>query len=232
VNREDIAAGLRGGAIVAVSSTPLAVLFGAVAADNGLDPLEVALMSATVYAGASQLVGIDLFGRQVAPWLIVLSIFAVNFRHILYSAAIARHIRQFSVAEKATSLFFLVDPQFAEAMRRTETGTPLTLSWYLSFAAIIYVPWVVFSVLGAWFGAMLGDPRVWAIDVLLPIYFLGLVVGFRRKPGFSAVVAASMAGSVLAYYLVGSPWHVSIGAICGIVVAALLPVPQAGEQQP
>ena len=89
----------------------------------------------------------------------------------------------------------------------------------------IYCPWLVFSVLGAWFGSMLGDPKVWAIDVLLPIYFLGLVVGFRRKPGFYPVVAASMAGSVVSYYLVGSPWHVSIGAICGVLVAALLPLP-------
>ena len=28
-------------------------------------------MSATVYAGASQMVGIELFGARVAPWLIV-----------------------------------------------------------------------------------------------------------------------------------------------------------------
>ena len=33
------------------------------------------------------MVGIELFGQKVAPWLIVLSIFAVNFRHVLYSAA-------------------------------------------------------------------------------------------------------------------------------------------------
>ena len=49
-------------------------------------------MSATVYAGASQMVGIELFGNKVPPWLIVLSIFAVNFRHVLYSASFGRHM--------------------------------------------------------------------------------------------------------------------------------------------
>jgi predicted branched-subunit amino acid permease len=55
--------------------------------DNGLSAGEAVLMSATVYAGASQMVGIELFGSDVAPWLIVFSVFAVNFRHVLYSAA-------------------------------------------------------------------------------------------------------------------------------------------------
>lgn len=222
---KDIVEGLKGGAIIALSASPFAVLFGAVAVDNGLTVLDAALMSATIYAGASQLVGIELFGQHVAPWLIVLSIFAVNFRHILYSAAIARHIRGYSFLQKAIAFFFLIDPQFAEAIRRAEQGRALTFTWYMAFALVIYFPWLFFSTLGAWFGSMLGDPRVWAIDVLLPVYFLGLVLGFRRKPGFYPVVAASMAGSVAGYYLVGSPWHVSIGAICGVLIAALLPLP-------
>ena len=221
----DVLDGLRGGAIIALSAAPFAVLFGAVAIDNGLTALDVALMSATIYAGASQLVGIELFGQHVAPWLIVLSIFAVNFRHILYSAAIARHIRDYTLFRKAIAFFFLIDPQFAESIRRSEGGKGLSFAWYMAFALAIYFPWLICSVLGAWFGAMIGDPSVWALDVLLPVYFLGLVVGFRRKPGFYPVVAASMAGSVLGFYLVGSPWHVSIGAIFGVAVAALLPLP-------
>ncbi len=230
--RDDILDGVRGGAIIALSSAPFALLFGAVAVDNGLTVADAALMSATVYAGASQLVGIELFGKNVAPWLIVLSIFAVNFRHILYSAAIARYIRGYSLVQKAVAFFFLIDPQFAEAIRRGEQGKSLSFAWYMAFAVVVYFPWLLFSVLGAWFGSMLGDPRVWAIDVLLPIYFLGLVVGFRRKPGFYPVVAASMAGSVAGYYVVGSPWHVSIGALCGVLVAALLPLPAKPAAEP
>lgn len=221
----NIIEGLRGGAVIALSTAPFAVLFGAVAVDNGLSILDAGLMSAAIYAGASQLVGIELFGQHVAPWLIILSVFAVNFRHILYSAALARHIRHYSPLQKALAFFFLIDPQFAESVRRGETGKPVAFAWYMAFALVIYVSWVSFSVLGAFLGSMLGDPRQLAFDVLLPIYFLGLVIGFRRKPGFYPVVAASMVSSMIGYHLVGSPWHVSIGAICGVLVAALLPLP-------
>ena len=70
---------------VVVAAAPFGLLFGALAVDNGFSVFEATLMSATVFGGASQMVGIELFGQKVAPWLIVLSIFAVNFRHVLYS---------------------------------------------------------------------------------------------------------------------------------------------------
>jgi predicted branched-subunit amino acid permease len=229
MERREVVDGLRSGAIIALSSAPFAVLFGAIATDNGISLPESALMSATIYAGASQLVGIELFGHHVAGWLVILSIFAVNFRHILYSAAVTRYIAHFSLPQKLLAFFFLIDPAFAETVRRGESGTPITLAWYLAFAIVIYIPWIVFSVVGAAFGSLLGDPRVWSIDVLLPIYFLGLVVGFRRKPGFYPVALASFVGSILGYIFVGSPWHVSIGAVCGVIVAAVLPLPPPGQ---
>ncbi len=226
MNRVELSEGMKGGIIIALSSAPFAVLFGAVAADNGLSVAEAGLMSATVYAGASQLVGIELFGHHVAPWLVVLSVFAVNFRHILYSAALTRFITHFSPLQKFFTFFLLTDPQFAESVKRGESGRGVTFDWYIGFGGAIYFPWVFFSMVGAFFGRMMGDPRVFAIDVLLPIYFLGLVIGFRRKPGFYPTVAASAAASVLGYHFVGSPWHVSIGAAVGVLVAALLPLPK------
>ena len=81
--KEEIRDAFRRGIAVAIAAAPFAVLFGAVAIDNGLTIAEAALMSATLYAGASQLVGVELFNHNVAPWLVVLSIFAVNFRHVL-----------------------------------------------------------------------------------------------------------------------------------------------------
>jgi len=230
MNRSEFNLGLKGGLVIALSSAPFAVLFGAVASDNGLTVMEAGLMSATVYAGASQLVGIELFGHHVAPWLIVLSVFAVNFRHILYSAALTRFIAHFSPVQKFFAFFVLTDPQFAEAVKRGESGGRISFPWYIGFGAAIYFPWLFFSVVGAFFGRMMGDPRTLAIDVLLPVYFLGLVIGFRQKPGFYPVVAASALGSVLGYHFVGSPWHVSIGAAVGVVVAAILPL--GPEHQP
>jgi predicted branched-subunit amino acid permease len=87
----------------------------------------------------------------------------------------------------------------------------------------IYLAWVIESALGATFGRLVSNPEALGVDFLLPIYFLGLVMGFRKRPNWLPVVAVSAVASVLAYRFVGSPWHVSLGAVAGIALAALLP---------
>jgi predicted branched-subunit amino acid permease len=228
-NRADFYDGLRGGALVALAVVPFGALFGVLARDQGMSLGELTLMSATVYAGASQMVGLDLFGHNVHAWLIVLSILAVNFRHVLYSAAIAPYIRDYTPVQKFFTFFFLVDPQFAAAAKRSEEGKPVTFLWYLGFALIVYVPWVAASAVGGLLGSLIGDPNVIGIDILLPIYFLGIVMGFRARDNFLPVVAASAVASAVAFHYVGSPWHVSIGAIAGVLLAALLPLKPAAD---
>ncbi|OHV78108.1 AzlC family ABC transporter permease [Ensifer sp. LCM 4579] len=223
MNRAEFREGLREGFPVIVAASPFGALFGALAIDNGFSIVDAMLMSATLYAGASQMVGIELFGNHVQPWLIVLSIFAVNFRHVLYSASLARHVKHYTPIQKFFAFFLLIDPQYAESERRAERGLPVTFSWYLGFALIIYFLWLVTTAVGAVFGQMIGDPTAIGLDVLLPIYFLGLVLGFRKRDRFLAIVATSAVASVAAMHFVGSPWHVSIGALAGIVLAACLP---------
>lgn len=225
--------GARTGLVVGLSTAPFGLLFGAVAVDGGVSPLEATMMSGIIFAGASQLVGVKLFGTDVPAWLVVLSVFAVNFRHILYSAALTPHLDGKNLASKAGIFFFLTDPQFAEAMKQVDRTGRLETGWYLGVAAIIYLLWVLSSALGAVFGSLIGDPVELGVDVLLPVYFLGLVLGFRRRPLFGLVVPVSAAASIIAMHVVGSPWHVSLGALAGIVTALIAhrPPPAAAERE-
>lgn len=216
------------GASIAIAMVPVAALFGTLAVQSGLTAGEAVLMSATIFGGASQLVGIELFGQQVPAWLIVFSIFAVNFRHVLYSAALGRRALLWTSLQRAIGFFFLTDPQFAESERRAEVRPPLSFAWYLGMALPIYAIWVGGGALGAWFGGMIPDPYRWGLDFLMPIYFLGLVMAFRKRPLWLPVVLASAVASVLAYKFVGSPWHVSIGALAGIALAVILTPSTAG----
>lgn len=229
MNTEEMRAGMRAAMPTLIASLPFGILLGAVSSNMGLSIGEILLMNMTIYAGASQLVGIELFNHNVAPWLVVLSIFAVNFRHILYSAAVTRHIDHFTLGQKLIAFFFLVDPQFAESVRRSEGGRKITLTWYFSFALFFYVVWQVTALMGALFGKLVGDPRALGLDVLLTVYFLGLVLGFRFKDKWLPTVIASAIASTAAWHFVGSPWHVSIGALAGIAVASALPLGPAPE---
>jgi predicted branched-subunit amino acid permease len=84
--------------------------------------------------------------------------------------------------------------------------------------------------IGSIAGSFITDPHALGLDFLLPIYFLGLVMEFRHRPLWLPVVAVSAIVSVAAYHIVGSPWHVSIGAAAGVLLAAFMPTgrhPQA-----
>ena len=231
----DFRQGLRESVPIVVAVLPFGLLFGALAVANGMDLFQAVLMSATLYAGASQMVGIDLFGAKVAPWLIVLSISAVNFRHVLYSASLGAKIGHFSTLQKAIAYFLLVDPQYAEAEKRHEQGQEVTFAWYMGLAVPVYVTWALETAVGAYFGRLIKDPQALGIDFLLPIYFLVLVMGFRKRRNWLPVVITSGSVSVVAFYTVGSPWHVSIGAVAGVLLAALLsggdPVPEPVEAE-
>ena len=220
----DFWAGVKLGFPVVVASAPFGLLFGALAVENGFTVAEATLMSATIYGGASQMVGIELFGQKIAPWLVVLSIFAVNFRHVLYSASIGRKLSHWPLAQQAAGYFLLTDPLFAEAERKAEADGKVGFAWYMGMGLAIYVSWVFMSGLGALFGKLIPDTHALGIDFLLPIYFLGLVMGFRKRPMWLPVVLVSAIASVIAYRTVGSPWHVSIGAAAGILLAAAMPV--------
>ncbi len=217
----DFADGARRSLPVVIASAPFGMLFGTIAVQNGLTIGEATLMSAALFAGASQLVGLEMFGQKIAPWLIVLSIFAVNFRHVLYSAALGRHMRSWSAMQRVVGFFFLTDAQYAFGEKKAATGG-LTFAWYMGYGLFLYSCWVAESAIGAAFGNLIPDPYPIGIDFMLPIYFLGMVMDFRKRPLWLPVVGASAIASILAFYLVGSPWHVSIGAIAGVALAAAL----------
>ena len=79
------------------------------------------------------------------------------------------------------------------------------------------------TAIGTIFGRFLPDTHAMGIDFLLTIYFLGLLMGFRQRPLWLPVVVASGVASIVAYQTVGSPWHVSLGAIVGIILAVVVP---------
>lgn len=207
---------------VIIAIAPFGVLFGALAVDNGLSLFEASLMSLAVFAGASQIVGIDLFGEQVAPWLIVLSIFAVNFRHVLYSAVMGRRFADVAWPRRLLAFFFLTDPQFAVCEKRIEEGNKLTLPWYFGLAIPTYSLWVLTSILGALFGTLIPDMEALGIDFLVAVYFLGLLMSFRGRTSWLSVVAVSSLVALISYKTIGSPWHVSIGALAGILTAVII----------
>ena len=205
------------------------MLFGATGVSNGLTLGQTLLSSASVFAGASQFVFLDLYNQKVPVWSILLAVFAVNFRHVLYSASIGRYMGYFSAPAKYVAFFFLSDPSFGAGEKRVETQ-PLKPSYYFGFAASIYPIWLVSTLVGALSGNLITNPKALGMDMLLSVYFLALLMGFRTRPNWLSSVLASGVAAAFVYIVYGSPWHIMAGALTGVTLAALIGKPEdAGD---
>ena len=102
-------------------------------------------MSATVFGGASQMVGIELFGQKIAPWLIVLSIFAVNFRHVLYSAAVGRRIAHWPPRSRRSASSSSPIRNMPRPSARPSAARRSASPGIMGMGLPIYVCWVVGS---------------------------------------------------------------------------------------
>jgi 4-azaleucine resistance transporter AzlC len=225
--RSEFLRGLRDILPIMIATVPFGIVYGALAAKTGLSLGENVLMSALLYAGASQFVALQFWAHPLPFWTIFLSVLAVNLRHVLYSAAMGRKIGHWSAPARYFGFALLVDPTFALA--ELKGGARLSAAYYFGIGVPLYVNWVVATAIGAVFGNLIADPEAIGFDFVVTAYFLFLVVSFAKRPNAVPVILASAAGSVLAYLTAGPPWHFAGGALAGMAVAAGLARPEAQQ---
>jgi 4-azaleucine resistance transporter AzlC len=203
-----------------LGNIPFGLVAGIAGAKAGLNPLEVTLMSAVVYAGAAQLVALQMIGSGTGMPFVLLASLVVNLRYLMYSSAIAKPLEMFSGWRKALAAFLMVDQNFAMTMARYGSLGPRLSPWYyLGAGTPIWLNWIVFSLIGALVGARL--PESWGLEFAVPLCFLVLLVPtLKDRPS----IAAAIVGGLVATVLAGLPYRsgLFIGAILGIATGVWL----------
>jgi len=219
------AAGMRASVPILVPISFFGMMFGAAAIAAGQTLANTIWASIAIFAGASQFVFLEVYRAGVPVWSVALAVFAVNFRHLLYSAALASKVRHYGPLQKFFAFFLLTDLQFAvvenQALRLGKSGR-VSFAFYIGFGAIAYVVWIVMTAIGGLFGSLIENPRTFGLDFILPVYFATILMGFRKRDRFLAIAIASTVVAVLVHRTIGAPWHISLGALAGIAVAALM----------
>lgn len=215
----DVRDGLRDVAPAMIAAIPIGLLFGGLAAGKGLSPLEVALMSALVFAGGAQFAAIEMWTHPAPILALAFSTLLINARHVLMGASLAPKTSRFSRAQRLLGFAVLADENWAFSERRA-AQRPLTFAYFGGMGAAFWVNWVVWSTAGAILGSFLGDPERLGADFAFTALFIGLIAGFGG--GRITLVAVTVGGvvSALVHLTAGPPWHVAAGALAGIVSAA------------
>ena len=196
------------------------VAFGVLADRVGLSAAEAALMSATVVAGASQIVAVELWTDPIPIATILLTTFAINLRYSLMGAALEPWFRHLSAKRAYGSLFLMADENWALTMRDLKTGSGRG-AFLLGSGLAVWSFWVVSTVVGVLAGGAIGDPKTFGIDFVLAAVFVALAVELWEGASNSLVpwlVALSVA-LVSAEALPGQ-WYILLGgfAAAGVEV--------------
>lgn len=194
---------------------------GVVGVTEGLSILEVGLLSVFLYAGSAQFITAAMMGAGSAPLAIIGTIFFVNLRHLLLSAALSPYFRQYSWKKNLLLGAQLTDETFGVAINRLSLQTSHRDRWMLGLNMTAQINWVVATLVGAWFGTWLPDPQAFGLHFALPAMFAGLVVEqLRQRKQWRRDLLA--AGSAVIYFVVAFillPSHIAV--IIAAIAAAL-----------
>ncbi|MCC6947729.1 MAG: AzlC family ABC transporter permease [Bradyrhizobiaceae bacterium] len=201
-----------------------AIAVGSTAAGKGLSFIESMLMNVLVYAGASQMVALGVWPEQLTVASIAaLALLAgtVNARMLLLGAGLRPWLGPLPAWQTYPTLHLLTDPGWIVAMRyRGEGGSDVSV--LLGGALLVFAVWMAATTAGYLLGALVPNPRAFALDLVMPIFFAAMLVPLwrGRRRAIPWVVAGVVALAVS--YLVEGWWYVIAGSLAGTIAGGFV----------
>ena len=163
----------------------------------GLSVAEVLLLSTVLYAGSAQFVVAGMIAAASPPLAVIATVFFVNLRHLLLSAALAPFFSRFPAWKNALLGAQLTDETFVVAWARLQSERDVSAAWMAGLNLSAYCSWAVATAAGALAGELVADTRVLGFDFALPAMFGALLVlqlAAHASRGRSIAVALAAAG--------------------------------------
>ncbi len=198
--------------------------FGTAAQQKGLSLEQALAVSAFVFAGASQMVALEVWQSVWSPTTVlgIMTVTAViNSRMVLAGAAIQPWLRDEPPGRLALNLFFLTDANWLLATRYSESGGR-NVGVLFGAGVALWIVWVLGTLPGYLGGALVTEPRSLGLDLVMPVFFVTMLVPLWRgaRSARPWVVAGGVA--LVVHALVPGYAFIIAGALSGAVAGALL----------
>lgn len=198
---------------------PFAVLTGVSAIQAGMTPWVAQMSSLLLMSGASQIAAATLITAGSAPFVVIATHIAINFRYAIYSAGLSQLKLCFTPMTKLAAAQVLIDQTYALTFLRSQTQ-PLSAKektlYYFGTALPMWLVWQAGTALGIIAGPLI--PTNWHLDFAITLCFISLLVPMLKNG--LIVVAATVAGVVSAFscgwpYNLGFLFSMSVGVLAG-----------------
>jgi 4-azaleucine resistance transporter AzlC len=217
--RQGVWAGFLATVPVALSIFVFGLVFGIVAGQKGLSPLETVLMSGVVFAGASQMLAMELWQSPVPILTLGLAALVINLRYLMMTAALKPWLASLPAWKAYGTLYVIADENWAVSISEMRAGGR-DAGFLLGSGLAIYSFWLVASLIGRLFGAVIEQPERFGLDFVSTAVFVALAVGLWRGRG--EILPWLVAGGValLVKWLLPGTWYLIAGGLAGSLVGA------------
>ena len=219
-------AAFRHGAIDVLPFLPglaaFAMAYGTVAARKGMTLFETLLMTATVFGGVVQMVVLDSWPETLTASAIVgiVALTAlVNSRYLMIGATLRPLLGGEPSRKVYPALFFLVEPSWLMTLRYYSNGGR-DPAYLLGGGMTLYAIWVTTAIPGYIAGAAVGNPQQFGIDLVVPAFFVAMMVPLWRGARRSYGLVVGALAAVATEYLFGGVWYLIVGAVAGCIAGA------------
>ncbi len=213
--------GVRQAVPAVIGITPFGLVAGITGQGVGLSLGEITLMSATVYAGASQLVALSIWSHPPHLLAVTFAAFVVNLRLALMGPVLSPWLDRFRGWRVWLSLFLMVDHNWAFSVREMNAGYR-DAAYLLGGGTTLYIAWVLTTAIGHLMGSALHLPPGHPLFFAALAAFVAVLAQMWRGLGDLLPWAVAIVVAVLvAQFLPGTFWYIVAGAIAGSITGGV-----------
>lgn len=218
--RSRFAEGAKAVSPILLGALPFGLIVGVTIAGTDINNWVGWSTSWIVFAGAAQLILIELLNSGSLAAVAIATPLVINARHAMYSAALAPHFGKLSGADRLWLPYLLTDQAFVIAASRYEpdSDAETVKYFYLGVGLTMWIGWQIATIVGITLGAQV--PAEWSLDFTIPLVFLGLLApAVSTRPG---LVAAIVGGGVAVLSLdLPNGTGIIVAAVAGVAAGSI-----------
>ncbi|MCR0981524.1 AzlC family ABC transporter permease [Roseomonas populi] len=219
--RNGVRRGVLRGIPLLLGIAPFGVVVGVIALRHGLTLAETLLMSALVFAGASQLLALELWTNPPDILAVAIAALVVNIRMVPIGAALSFWLDHMRGWRLWTSLFVTVDHSFALSVAEHRAGGR-DAGFLLGLGVLTWIAWVAATAAGHVLGAAISLADDNPIFFAAPASFVAILAALWRSarqdvPPWLLAAATALGAQALS---LPAPMPLLAGAFAGAALGA------------
>ena len=219
MNRKTLAAAFPLTVPVLMGYLAIGMAFGLMLQSIGYGVGWALLMSAVIYAGSGQYLGVSLLAAGAPLTQVAFLTLMVNFRHLVYGLSMLEKFRGMG-PRKLYMIFSLTDETYALLSSAQAPEGVEEHDFFLTVALLNQSYWVIGSAIGSVLGSALGFDTT-GVDFAMTALFLVIAVGQWRAAGSHLPALLGGLATLVSLLLVGAE-DMLLPSLAMIVIALTL----------